>query len=145
MQLLNHEQCLELEPNLNTEVTAGLLCTSSYVVDPVRLTNKLVESAIANGAKLFLGTRVAGITKVAQGFLLGNITHHSRNVDISTLIAEEERGGGKAPASKEGRQGPAVAGEEKEKIGQLRAIGTDFPWQPLRHFCHIGPVWRQQT
>jgi amidase len=37
MQLLHHEQCLELEPNLNTEVTAGLLCTSSYVVDPVCL------------------------------------------------------------------------------------------------------------
>jgi glycerol-3-phosphate dehydrogenase len=78
MQLLNHEQCLELEPNLNTEVTAGLLCTSSYVVDPVCLTNRLVESAIANGAKLFLGKRVAGITKVAQDFLLETITHHSQ-------------------------------------------------------------------
>ena len=78
MQLLNHEQCLELEPNLNTEVTAGLLCTSSYVVDPVCLTNKLVESAIANGARLFLGKRVAGITKVAQGFLLETMTHYSQ-------------------------------------------------------------------
>ena len=79
MQLLNHEQCLELEPNINAQVTAGLLCTSSYLVDPVCLTNKLVESATANGAKLFLGQRVAGITKVSPGFGLETITHRSQS------------------------------------------------------------------
>ena len=30
MGILNREQCLELEPNLNSQVVAGLLCTSSY-------------------------------------------------------------------------------------------------------------------
>ena len=40
-----------------------LLCTSSYIVDPVWLTNKLVENAISNGVELFLGSKVENITK----------------------------------------------------------------------------------
>jgi glycerol-3-phosphate dehydrogenase len=78
MEILNHEQCLELEPNLNSQVVAGLLCTSSYIVDPVSLTNKLVESATLNGAKLFLEAKVEKITKLADGFLVETIDHHSR-------------------------------------------------------------------
>lgn len=78
MQLLNHEQCLELEPSLNAEVTAGLLCTSSYIVDPVSLTNKLVESAILNRAKLFLGRRVTAIAKLADTFLVETVTQHGQ-------------------------------------------------------------------
>jgi L-2-hydroxyglutarate oxidase LhgO len=54
MQILNHEQCLELEPNVNSQVVAGFLCTCSHMVDPVFLTNRLVESATLNGVKLFL-------------------------------------------------------------------------------------------
>jgi glycerol-3-phosphate dehydrogenase len=78
MEILNHEQCLELEPNLNSQVVAGLLCTSSYIVDPVSLTNKLVESATLNGAKLFLEAKVEKITKLADSFLVETIDHHSR-------------------------------------------------------------------
>ena len=76
MEILNHEQCLELEPNLNSQVVAGLLCTSSYIVDPVCLTNKLVESAILNGVELFLEAKVEEITKLAEGFLVQAIDHH---------------------------------------------------------------------
>jgi glycerol-3-phosphate dehydrogenase len=47
MAILNHQQCLELEPNLNVQVKAGLLCTSSYIVDPVCLTNRLVHRIIS--------------------------------------------------------------------------------------------------
>jgi L-2-hydroxyglutarate oxidase LhgO len=36
---------LELDPNVNLQVVAGILCTSSHIVDPVCLTNRLVESA----------------------------------------------------------------------------------------------------
>ena len=78
MGILNHEQCLELEPNLNSEVVAGLLCTSSYIVDPVCLTSKLVESASLNGVKLFLGEKVEKITKLPESFLVQTIDHHSQ-------------------------------------------------------------------
>jgi glycerol-3-phosphate dehydrogenase len=77
LQILNRQQCLALEPNLNPEIVAGLLCASSHTVDPVRLTYKLVESAMANGARLFLGNRVSGITKLAEEFLLETSNHHS--------------------------------------------------------------------
>ena len=77
LQILNRQQCLALEPNLNPQIVAGLLCASSHTVDPVRLTYKLVESAMANGARLFLGNRVSGISKLAEEFLLETTNHHS--------------------------------------------------------------------
>jgi glycerol-3-phosphate dehydrogenase len=76
--LLNREQCLELEPNLNAQVLAGLLCTCSHILDPVCLTNKLMESAILNGARLLLGNKVENITKLADDFSVETINHHSQ-------------------------------------------------------------------
>jgi glycerol-3-phosphate dehydrogenase len=75
LKLLNHDQSLGLEPNLNLQVVGSLLCTSSYIVDPVWLTNKLVENAIANGVKLFLGSKVDKITQRAECFLIETIEH----------------------------------------------------------------------
>jgi glycerol-3-phosphate dehydrogenase len=77
LQILRREQCLALEPNLNPQIIAALLCASSHSVDPVRLTYKLVESAIANGARLFLGNRVSSISKLAEAFLVETTNHHS--------------------------------------------------------------------
>jgi L-2-hydroxyglutarate oxidase LhgO len=54
---------LELDPNVNFQVVAGILCTSSHIVDPVCLTNRLVESATLNGVKLFLEAKVEIIAK----------------------------------------------------------------------------------
>jgi L-2-hydroxyglutarate oxidase LhgO len=42
----------DLEPNINPQVTAALLSTSSYIIDLVCLTIKLVESAVINGARM---------------------------------------------------------------------------------------------
>ncbi len=78
LEILSGQQCLALEPNLNAKIVAGLLCTSSHSVDPVTLTNKLVESALVNGARLFLGNRVTSITKVAEEFLVETINHHAQ-------------------------------------------------------------------
>jgi glycerol-3-phosphate dehydrogenase len=78
LEILSGEQCLALEPNLNAKIVAGLLCTSSHSVDPVTLTNKLVESALVNGARLFLGNRVTSITKVAEEFSVETINHHAQ-------------------------------------------------------------------
>jgi glycerol-3-phosphate dehydrogenase len=78
MEILSREQCFALEPNLNAKVVAALLCKSSHSVDPVSLTNKLVESALLNGARLFLGNRVTSITKVGEEFWVETINHHSQ-------------------------------------------------------------------
>jgi glycerol-3-phosphate dehydrogenase len=84
LAILSLEQCLALEPNLNATVVAGLLCTSSHSVDPVILTNKLVESALVNGAKLFLSNRVTSITKVGEEFCLETINHYSQAQNYRT-------------------------------------------------------------
>jgi glycerol-3-phosphate dehydrogenase len=70
LKILNRQQCLALEPNLNPEVVGALLCTSSYIVDPVLLTTSLVANAVANGVKLFLGHEVRGIASGPKGFLV---------------------------------------------------------------------------
>jgi glycerol-3-phosphate dehydrogenase len=77
LQILSRDQCLALEPNLNPQIVAGLLCTSSYTVDPVRLTYQLVESAMANGARLFLGNKVRNITKRTEEFLVETTNQNS--------------------------------------------------------------------
>jgi glycerol-3-phosphate dehydrogenase len=78
LKILNAKECLALEPNLNPEVVGALLCTCSHAVDPVRLTHKLVESAVLNGATLFLNHRVESITKESGTFLVGTIDSHSQ-------------------------------------------------------------------
>jgi glycerol-3-phosphate dehydrogenase len=70
LKILNQQQCLALEPNLNPEVVGALLCTSSYIVDPVLLTTSLVANAAANGVKLFLGHAVRGIASGPKGFVV---------------------------------------------------------------------------
>src|SRR5258708_40035923 len=78
MESLSGQECRALGPKLKAKTVAGLVCTSSHSVDPVTLTNKLVESALVNGARLFLGNRVTGITKVAEEFLVETINHHAQ-------------------------------------------------------------------
>ena len=76
LQILNREQCLQLEPNLNPEVIAALLCTSSHIVDPVALTNSLVENAILNGATIFLGIRFKVLIILQKFFVIEALNYH---------------------------------------------------------------------
>jgi glycerol-3-phosphate dehydrogenase len=80
LEILNREQCLNLEPNVNSKIKAALLCTGSHIVDPVRLTTRLVESAVSNGVQIFLGSKVESITKDPDFFLVKTINSHSQSV-----------------------------------------------------------------
>jgi glycerol-3-phosphate dehydrogenase len=87
LQILNQEQCLQLEPNLNPEVIAALLCTSSHIVDPVALTNSLVENAILNGATIFLGSKVQSIDSTSDAFVIEAFNyHHQTDIYHSRFI-----------------------------------------------------------
>jgi glycerol-3-phosphate dehydrogenase len=79
LQILNRAQCLNLEPNLNSQVRAALLCTSSHIVDPVSLTKKLVESAVLNGAQVFFGSKIESITKDPELFLVKTNNAHAQS------------------------------------------------------------------
>ncbi|WP_041614508.1 type 2 glycerol-3-phosphate oxidase [Spiroplasma syrphidicola] len=62
LKLLDQKEVHQLEPNLNPAVIGGLLCTSSYVVDPVVLTKSFFSNSIKNGVNLCLDQLVSSIT-----------------------------------------------------------------------------------
>lgn len=92
LKILSNKQCLRLEPNLNPEVVAALLCTCSHVVDPVSLTNCLVENAIANGVRLFLGTKVQSIGRNSEGFEVKTFTYDRKRVTYRTRFVVNAAG-----------------------------------------------------
>ncbi len=72
MAILNNKQCLEIEPNLNAQVMAGLLCTSSHIVDPVCLTVKF-ERGIINDHILFVIPTIYGKGVIVAPMLDGHV------------------------------------------------------------------------
>ena len=57
------EQILEKEPNLNSEVKAGLFSETAGIIGPWELTIALAENAVDNGVKMLLDTEVTAISK----------------------------------------------------------------------------------
>ncbi|WP_424526233.1 FAD-dependent oxidoreductase [Spiroplasma endosymbiont of Glossina fuscipes fuscipes] len=80
LRLINQAEVHTLEPNLSPEVQGALLCTSSYVVDPVVLTQSLFSNSIKNNQHLRLD------------HLVTNIQYHSdqKHFEITTLHQEQE-------------------------------------------------------
>ena len=84
LEILNRQQCLNLEPNVNSQIKAALLCTSSHIIDPVCLTTKLVESAVVNGVQVYLGSKIESITKDAEMFLVKATNSHSQSASYGS-------------------------------------------------------------
>jgi glycerol-3-phosphate dehydrogenase len=62
LSILTREQTLALEPGLNPELTGALYAPSAAIVDPWGLAIALAQSAVRNGAALFLNSPVTKIT-----------------------------------------------------------------------------------
>lgn len=80
LQILTKEQVMKLEPKVNPSVVGALLCTASYIVDPVLLTQSLINRAIKNKAKLFVNHEVIKIEQLKLGF---KITCCTNNKEIN--------------------------------------------------------------
>jgi len=61
VEYLSAEQLLEMEPNLNPEVKAGLYIPRESIIDPFLLVIALAENAHDNGVNFLLNTKVTGI------------------------------------------------------------------------------------
>ncbi len=61
VEYLTGEQLLEMEPNLNPQVKAGLYIPRESIIDPFLYVVALAENAHHNGADFLLSTRVTGI------------------------------------------------------------------------------------
>jgi len=80
LKILTKAETLALEPNVNPTIQGALLCTTSYIVDPVLLTHSLIKRAIKHDAKLLLNHEVIKITALNHGF---NITAINNNQSIT--------------------------------------------------------------
>lgn len=63
IEYLTKEEVLEMEPNINPEVRAGLYIPRESIIDPFLLVVALAENAVQNGATFLLNTKVTGIKK----------------------------------------------------------------------------------
>ena len=61
LSILNHDEIMELEPNINPEVKYALYCKGAGVCSPYEMAIALAENAIHNGAELFLNSPVTAI------------------------------------------------------------------------------------
>ena len=68
LRLLSGEEARRMEPSLAESVTSALYAPSAGTVNPWQLGIAACENAVANGAELFLNTRVLGIGKTAEGY-----------------------------------------------------------------------------
>ncbi len=70
IQLLSGEEALILEPNLNPDVTAALYAPSAAIVSPWNLGIAMAETAVKNGEKVELNTKVLSIEKSDNHFIV---------------------------------------------------------------------------
>ena len=70
LKILNKEEVLKIEPNVNQNVVAALLCESAGIVCPFNLNIALMENAITNGVELNLESEVIDINKEDDVFTI---------------------------------------------------------------------------
>ncbi len=61
LTIIDQTTVLGLEPRLNKSVVGALLCTSSYIIDQVKLSEQLINYAIDHGTDLLLNAQVTNI------------------------------------------------------------------------------------
>lgn len=75
--ILNQEELRKKEPLIAPEALAAYWCAETGVVSSFELCIGLIENAVTNGAAFIPNTRVVGIKKTDQGFLVqtDNLSH----------------------------------------------------------------------
>lgn len=63
MEIIDQDKLREMEPNVSDNAVAALYCAGAGVCSPYEYVIALVENAVANGAELFLNSRVDNIEK----------------------------------------------------------------------------------
>ncbi len=70
LRIVEHDELLELEPNLNPELACALVAPTGAIVCPYELCIAAVGNAMDNGAELKLDFEVTGIEKTADGYIV---------------------------------------------------------------------------
>ncbi len=84
MQIMEREEILAREPNVSSNVVAGLFAGSAGIVGPWEFTIKLLENAKLNGAEVLLNANVINIEKLENGYKV--ILEDGREIESKTVI-----------------------------------------------------------
>ncbi len=68
LRIVEHDELLQLEPNVNPELACALLAETSAIVCPYELCIAAVGNAMDNGVELMLDYEVSGIDKTENGY-----------------------------------------------------------------------------
>ncbi|MGL5204760.1 MAG: type 2 glycerol-3-phosphate oxidase [Metamycoplasmataceae bacterium] len=61
LKIISHEEIMKKEPNINPKVTKGLICSSSWAIDPVAATKAFFGVSENNGTKIMRNSDVTNI------------------------------------------------------------------------------------
>ena len=75
-RLVDAEELKRMEPNINPDAKAALLCPDGGIVNPFLLPVRAMENAIDNGVELHLNEEVSGIEKEKEGYLVTTSRGH---------------------------------------------------------------------
>jgi glycerol-3-phosphate dehydrogenase len=93
IEIAGRDRLLGLEPKLNPDVRGGLFAPSGGIIEPYRFAFALVESALANGVRLFTGWNVSAASRIADGWRIESDTDERIEarwvVNAAGLFADE--------------------------------------------------------
>jgi glycerol-3-phosphate dehydrogenase len=69
-EMVEGKKLREMEPNLASEINIGLLAPTAGVIPPYEMTYALYENAAQNGVKFLLDSRVTGVQKDGQAYVI---------------------------------------------------------------------------
>lgn len=84
LYLLSGDEARAREPNLSKDVVAALYAPTGGIVCPFGLTLALAENAAANGVSFSFGTKVIGIEKIDDHFLI----HTNKKEYVSRIVID---------------------------------------------------------
>ena len=70
LSILDHDQIMELEPNVNPDVKYALYCKGAGVCSPYEMAIAMAENAVHNGVELFLNSEVTAIDHIDDHFVV---------------------------------------------------------------------------
>jgi len=70
LKIIDREEVLKMEPDSSDEVVAALYAPTSAIVSPWELCLAMAETAVKNGATLFLESEVKDIQKTNDGYIV---------------------------------------------------------------------------
>jgi len=77
VRIIEHDEVVEIEPNISDEVVAALWAPTGGIVCPFNLTIAMAENACVNGVEFSLDTEIETVSAVDDGYILKAVRHPS--------------------------------------------------------------------